>query len=564
MPETRPTMRPRIAKPVFEYSKARPGGLENGIPAASSCENCSSLAASWRSPQGLSSGKPSEWVSRCRMVMTGASLVGYRSPASSGTYFAAGSSSDSFPSSRRLRMAMAVKLFVMEAMRNTVSGSAGDRVATSRNPIPLANTSSPSTTIPKAAPGTFACANRSANSRSISGKAVASVRARSGSAKRGGGQSLAARTLPAWTNSKTASAVRARVKAPPGKWAKPTRCRLSSGQTVVVVREEVLEGDLPAGQLRAQPVHVGGRHGGERAGRGHVCLQVFELRHPAHDRRDGQAPGVAQKGGGSRAVRAEQLLLRRHLHEDDAQVLLLRSGERLLLEAKGARRVHRHLHTVEVVPLDGLRHHRALGVARHADEARDLLLPQLVEGLERAVHGLDLREVVFLAQAVDVHEIHVVGLEPLEAGLHFPQGLLARARAAGDLRGEKHLLAARRHHAADPRLALAVAVVDRGVEVVDPQPDGPLQDRRGLLGGVHEESAPAAHGEDRDRGPGTAEGAVGDAAPCRGVGRPGGRGERQSGRAHREAASLQELATGNLFAFRHLSLLARRPTPASR
>src|SRR5260221_7931264 len=94
MPETRPTMRPRIAKPVFEYSKARPGGLENGIPAASSCENCSSLAASWRSPQGLSSGKPSEWVSRWRIVTRGASLVGYRSPASSGTYLAAGSRSE--------------------------------------------------------------------------------------------------------------------------------------------------------------------------------------------------------------------------------------------------------------------------------------------------------------------------------------------------------------------------------------------------------------------------------------------------------------------------------------
>ena len=47
------------------------------------------------------------------------------SPSSSGTHRSAGSSSDSLPSSRSLRIAIDVKLFVIEAMRNTVLLSTG-------------------------------------------------------------------------------------------------------------------------------------------------------------------------------------------------------------------------------------------------------------------------------------------------------------------------------------------------------------------------------------------------------------------------------------------------------
>ena len=46
-------------------------------------------------------------------------------PGNSGTYFSAGSSSDSLPASRSERMATAVKLLVIEAMRKTVSGVTG-------------------------------------------------------------------------------------------------------------------------------------------------------------------------------------------------------------------------------------------------------------------------------------------------------------------------------------------------------------------------------------------------------------------------------------------------------
>src|SRR6478672_6469047 len=63
---------------------------------------------------------------RWRIVRRGESLVGYVRPASSGTQFSARSSSESFPSSRSLRIASAVKLLVIDAMRNTVPLSTGD------------------------------------------------------------------------------------------------------------------------------------------------------------------------------------------------------------------------------------------------------------------------------------------------------------------------------------------------------------------------------------------------------------------------------------------------------
>jgi len=80
----------------------------------------------------LSSGNPVECESRCRIVIRAESLVGYRRAFSSGTYFSAGSSSDSLPSSRSARIDIAVKLFVIDAMRNTVSALTGVLVASSR------------------------------------------------------------------------------------------------------------------------------------------------------------------------------------------------------------------------------------------------------------------------------------------------------------------------------------------------------------------------------------------------------------------------------------------------
>ena len=56
-------------------------------------------------------------------MISGESFVAFGIPASSGTHFDTASSRESFPSSRSLRIARAVKLFVMDAIRKTVSAS---------------------------------------------------------------------------------------------------------------------------------------------------------------------------------------------------------------------------------------------------------------------------------------------------------------------------------------------------------------------------------------------------------------------------------------------------------
>ena len=125
---------------------------------------------------------------------------------------------------------------------------------------------------------------------------------------------------------------------------------LEAGTPVLVVGKELLEHDLAAGQLLPQPLHLAGRERRRvRLRRGHVRLEELELRHAAHGGRDRQAPGVAQQRRGVRPAVHHQLVLARDLHQDDAEVLLVGGGKGQLLEARRPRRVHRHLHAVEVV-----------------------------------------------------------------------------------------------------------------------------------------------------------------------------------------------------------------------
>ena len=57
--------------------------------------------------------------------MRGESFVGYFQARNSGTYVSASASSWSFPSSRSFKTVSAVKAFVIEAIRNKVSGVTG-------------------------------------------------------------------------------------------------------------------------------------------------------------------------------------------------------------------------------------------------------------------------------------------------------------------------------------------------------------------------------------------------------------------------------------------------------
>jgi hypothetical protein len=68
----------------------------------------------------LSSGKPSACESRCLMVIRASRLSDNSGPRNSGTYVRR-IVGDSFPSSRSFRIEIVVKLFVIDAIRNTVS-----------------------------------------------------------------------------------------------------------------------------------------------------------------------------------------------------------------------------------------------------------------------------------------------------------------------------------------------------------------------------------------------------------------------------------------------------------
>ena len=124
-----------------------PGALAKLTPPARNAANSSSGMPCCRSPHGSSVGKPAVMVSRCRSDTGTESRVTGGQPRSSGTYTSAGSSSLSAPSSRSASTADAVKLFVIEAMRNTVSAS-GAGPPRQSSPNPAACTSSPSITIP--------------------------------------------------------------------------------------------------------------------------------------------------------------------------------------------------------------------------------------------------------------------------------------------------------------------------------------------------------------------------------------------------------------------------------
>jgi len=85
----------------------------------------------------------------------GVSRVGSSMRANSGSHFATGSSSDSFPSSRSFRIARAVKLLVIDAIRNTVDAVICELLVRSRTPADSRCARRPSITTPHTIPGIF-------------------------------------------------------------------------------------------------------------------------------------------------------------------------------------------------------------------------------------------------------------------------------------------------------------------------------------------------------------------------------------------------------------------------
>ena len=116
-------------------------------------------------------------------------------------------------------------------------------------------------------------------------------------------------------------------------------------------------------------------------------------------------------------------------------------------------------------------------MAGDADEAGDFLFFQLLDGGEHAVGARDALEIVEIAQAVDLDQIDVIGLQELEAGLHRAQRAVAVSRV--DLGGEKDFLAPRLDEFAEPLFAQSFDRTARvgagGVEVIDAEAESPFE-----------------------------------------------------------------------------------------
>src|SRR5205823_1865148 len=84
----------------------------------------------------------------------------------------------------------------------------------------------------------------------------------------------------------------------------------------------------------------------------------------------------------------------------------------------------------------------------------------------------------FLALAVDVYEVQVIGLQASEAAFEAPEEGVARA--IGNFCGQPDVVAARGHDLADTALALAVAISVSSVEVCDTEFDRMIQRSKGF------------------------------------------------------------------------------------
>ena len=201
-----------------------------------------------------------------------------------------------------------------------------------------------------------------------------------------------------------------------------------------------------------------------------------------------------------------------HLHRDDTDARVVQRLHQRVV-ALGHREVVGDEHDVQLLRDRGGDHLRVARVQAHsgeADLARLLRHALRVEQLVRDVRGLAL--------AVQVPDVDVVGAELLQALVELRERV--RLVAGPALRRDVDLVAPALERRADQALVVAALVAARGVEEVDAEVGGPLDDA--LVGGDH-----AAEGHLADLHPGLPELALAD------HGRGGGRRRRGCGRRGR-------------------------------
>src|SRR5665213_114800 len=125
-------IRPNVLMPDWQYCHFAPGSNCNGLSAKCGISSASVRAACDCAPVG--SGMPELWVSRCRRVTICSLPSAVLRWASSGMYLPTGSSTESFPSSCNIMIAVAVIGLVIEAIQNIASVFIGSFLPTSAMP----------------------------------------------------------------------------------------------------------------------------------------------------------------------------------------------------------------------------------------------------------------------------------------------------------------------------------------------------------------------------------------------------------------------------------------------
>ena len=90
-----------------------------------------------------------------------------------------------------------------------------------------------------------------------------------------------------------------------------------------------------------------------------------------------------------------------------------------------------------------------------------------------------MRQVVGLAHAVNVDQIHVVHPQALEAAFQPPQEFVSGA--IRNFGGQPHFLSARRHYLADARLALAISIGIRRIQIGNAKINRAIKRRQRLV-----------------------------------------------------------------------------------
>ena len=195
------------------------------------------------------------------------------------------------------------------------------------------------------------------------------------------------------------------------------------GGAVEMAYESVLEAIAGRRELVAKAVYLVVRKGREIPGEGGVVLDHVEAGHADDGGCDGQTQRVAQQGidiglaGGA----AEKEFLAGDLHGNSAEIFGFGGGEGELFKTAVARGVECHLHAIEIVALNGGGQDFPAGVAGHADEAREFLFAGFEEAFEGAIRRFDFFEIVGVAEAVDVDEVDMIGLQTREAAFEAPE-----------------------------------------------------------------------------------------------------------------------------------------------